>query len=79
VHEFMSYLAGKAGLETDFVRDERARESFVSDNTRRRELVGECAVGWRDGMPRAVEAHFPGAFSGRTVAAAVEANIWDQR
>ena len=55
----MSHLAELAGLDVEFVLDERSRESFASDNTRRRELIGDCAVDWRDGMPRAVEAHFP--------------------
>jgi hypothetical protein len=30
-------------------------------------------------MPRAVEAHYPGAFSGERIAVTVETNIWDQR
>ena len=79
VYEFMSHLAGLAGLEADFEPDDRARESFVSDNRRRKELIGDCAVAWRDGMPRAVEAHYPGAFSGERIAVTVETNIWDQR
>jgi hypothetical protein len=79
VYEFMSHLAGLAGLEADFEPDDRARESFVSDNRRRKELIGDCAVAWRNGMPRAVEAHYPGAFSGERIAVTVETNIWDQR
>jgi nucleoside-diphosphate-sugar epimerase len=78
VEEFISHLAGVAGLEPDFVRDERSRESFVSDNTRRKALVGDCTVSWRDGMPRAIEAHYPGALSGERTEARVATNIWDQ-
>jgi nucleoside-diphosphate-sugar epimerase len=79
VQEFMAFLAGEAGLDANFVHDERARESFVSDNTRRKSLVGECSVHWREGMARAVEAHYPGAFSGEPITASLQANIWDQR
>jgi hypothetical protein len=75
----MSQLAGEAGLEADFVPDERSRESFASDNTRRRELVGDCKVHWRDGMRRAVEAHYRGAFSGERVEVKAQANVWDQQ
>jgi nucleoside-diphosphate-sugar epimerase len=79
VREFMTYLAEQAGIDVNFVRDERSRASLVSDNTRRKSLLGECSVHWRDGMVRAVEAHYPGAFSGERVAVTVTANIWDQR
>jgi nucleoside-diphosphate-sugar epimerase len=80
VREFMAYLAGEARLEPSFVRDDRARESFVSDNARRLSLVGPCTTHWRDGMKRAVEAHYPGAFSGEPAAAAdLGTNIFDQR
>jgi UDP-glucuronate 4-epimerase len=72
--EFTSYLAEQAGLPVTFVRDERSRSSFASDNTRRHELIGACAVHWRDGMQRAVEAHFP---QGAEAAASGGArNIW---
>jgi hypothetical protein len=37
-------------------------------------------VGWRDGIGRAIEAHFPGAFSGDLeVKPEVEKNIWGQK
>jgi nucleoside-diphosphate-sugar epimerase len=81
LRECMSYLADAAAIPVEFVADARARESFVSDNTRRKELLGDCSVPWQDGMRRAVEAHFPGVFAGGASNRAVEvkANVWDQR
>jgi len=81
MREYVSWLAQRAGLEVRFEPSEESRASFVSDNTRRRSLVGDCAVDWRDGMVRAIEAHVPGAFDGSVTLAAgeVEANIWGQR
>jgi nucleoside-diphosphate-sugar epimerase len=78
VTEFMSYLAECADLTVDFAHDERSRTSFVSDNTRRRSLLGPCSVGWRDAMVAAVAAHYPGAFDGAPVdAAQLRPNVWD--
>lgn len=82
VTDFMTYLAERAGLPVEFQRDERARESFVSDNSRREALLGDCRVQWREGMPRAVEARYTGAFDGtgqRPSATTIEANPWGQR
>jgi UDP-glucuronate 4-epimerase len=74
---FVTELAQRAGLTAEFVLDDRARAGFVSDNTRRRELLGACTVDWREGMARAVEAHIPGAFSGQPlIAGEGSANIW---
>jgi hypothetical protein len=39
------------------------RASFASDNARRRALIGDCAVQWREGIARTIEAHFPGAIA----------------
>jgi UDP-glucuronate 4-epimerase len=81
LREYMGWLAEKAELEIEFTPSDESRESFVSDNTRRKSLIGDCEVHWRDGMPRAIEAHYPGAFDGTGArpAAKVGANIWGQR
>ncbi len=81
VTDFMTYLAEEAGLPIELVRDDRARESFVSDNTRRTSLLGDCSVHWREGMRRAVEAHYPGAFDriGPRPTVTLEANPWGQK
>jgi hypothetical protein len=79
VTEFMSFLGERAGRTVDFVRDERSRASFVSDNTHRKSLLGGCSVNWREGMVAAVESHYPGAFDGGAVTEhAQRPNIWDQ-
>jgi nucleoside-diphosphate-sugar epimerase len=80
VEQFMCHLAAESGREVRFERDARARQSFVSDNARRRELLGRCRVNWRDGMRDAVAAHFPEAFDRNAgpIRARSASNIWDQ-
>ena len=74
---FVDELAARAGLRARYVRDDRARSSFLSDNTRRRELLGDCTVHWREGMARAVDAHMPGLASGeRPASKSAGTNIW---
>lgn len=80
LREYMGVLAGDAGLEAEFVPSEESRQVFPSDNTRRVELLGRCAVHWRDGMRAAVEAHYPDGFDpARRQPADVAPNIWGQR
>lgn len=57
--EFCRYLAELAGIEARFEESDRAFNSFITDNTRRRRLAGGCKVHWRDGMRRVIEARFP--------------------
>lgn len=57
--EFCRYLAGLAGIEPRFEESDHAFNSFITENTRRRELVGNCTVHWRDGMRRVIAARFP--------------------
>ena len=74
---YVNELAGRAGLTPEFVLDDRARAGFVSDNTRRCELLGRCIADWREAMARAIEAQVPGAFAGSPSAdGVVSANIW---
>jgi UDP-glucuronate 4-epimerase len=77
LRECCTWLADRARREVTFTRSSENRGSFASDNTRRRELLGPCRVPWREGIPRAIEAHLPGAFEGATVDA-VKPNIWGQ-
>jgi UDP-glucuronate 4-epimerase len=65
VVEFMGYLGELAGLSPEYVVGGlTAPQTKVSDNTRRRELLGDCTVPWREGLPKAIEAHIPDAFAG---------------
>jgi nucleoside-diphosphate-sugar epimerase len=63
--EMCEYLGGLAGITPRFVESAVTFDSFVSENTRRRQLIGTCDTNWRDGMRHAVEKRFPGAISGR--------------
>jgi len=60
--QFCDYLGGLAGITPTYVESEVTFDCFVSDNTRRRELIGPCQTSWKDGMRRTIEARFPGAF-----------------
>jgi len=57
--EFCRYLAELAGIEARFEESDHAFNSYVTDNSRRRELVGDCKVHWREGMRRTIAARFP--------------------
>lgn len=57
--EFCRYLGELAGVEPRFEESDYAFNSYVTDNTRRRELAGPCRVHWRDGMRRVIAARFP--------------------
>ena len=50
ITEFMTFLAQQAHLPIEIVRDDRARTPNPSDNARRKELLGDCRVHWRDGI-----------------------------
>lgn len=62
--EFCDYLGGLAGIAPTYLPSEVSFDTFVSDNARRRELLGPCRVGWKEGMRRAVAAKYPQAFAG---------------
>lgn len=62
IEEIISYVQQLTGLTMTIEEaDEPAWETKKLDTTRRRELGGPCAVTWRDGVVRAIEAHAPGA------------------
>jgi len=54
------YLAELSGITPKYNETEVTWDSFVSDNTRREQLIGKCTTGWRDGIRQAVDARFPG-------------------
>lgn len=60
--ELIAYISELTGVEANLVpNDIPTRIMWATDNTRRRELIGECRVGWREGVARTLEAHFPGS------------------
>jgi nucleoside-diphosphate-sugar epimerase len=60
VREMMQYISNLTGVEVRFEPSDITRNPFVSDNTRRRALIGDCQVRWHEGIRRTIEAHFPG-------------------
>ena len=69
-----AYLAELAGLEPRYERVDHpgAPEGAVSDNTRRRELIGTCSLGWREGMRNMFESRYPGGLASEELAAAAQ-------
>jgi nucleoside-diphosphate-sugar epimerase len=60
VREMMQYISDITGVPVSFQPSDVSRNTFVSDNTRRRGLIGDCQIEWRAGVRRTVDAHFPG-------------------
>jgi nucleoside-diphosphate-sugar epimerase len=48
--EMCEYVAALTGQSASFVESEVTWDSFISDNTRREQLIGKCAVNWKDGV-----------------------------
>lgn len=59
LREVAEHVAGLAGVEARFVPSDASRGTVAFDNTKRRALIGDCHVGWREGLRWTVEAHFP--------------------
>jgi nucleoside-diphosphate-sugar epimerase len=59
VETYCGYMADIAGLKPRFEPSRDAVRHTVTDNTRRKELVGDCQVTWQDGMRRMLAARHP--------------------
>ena len=59
VEAWCRYMAGLLGVVPKFETRSDGLLSLVTDNTRRRELIGDCEIRWRDGMRRMIEALHP--------------------
>ncbi|MEU6484910.1 NAD(P)-dependent oxidoreductase [Streptomyces sp. NPDC046887] len=59
ITDCVRYLSELTGVRATLVPSEVTRETYRFDPSRRRELTGPCAVSWRDGIRRTLEAHFP--------------------
>ena len=44
------YVAELTGATPSFIEGAISFDSFASDNTRREQLIGKCAVHWKDGV-----------------------------
>jgi nucleoside-diphosphate-sugar epimerase len=60
--EIIEHISTITGVEANLVPSALpTRSTFAANNTRRRALIGDCQVDWRDGVARTIEAHFPGS------------------
>jgi nucleoside-diphosphate-sugar epimerase len=48
--EMCEYIGEITGLTPTFVESKISWDTFISDNTRRQELIGACSVHWKDGI-----------------------------
>jgi UDP-glucuronate 4-epimerase len=60
IQECLEYIAEITGVEVRFTKSDVTRETYAFDPTKRRALIGGCEVGWREGVRKTLEAHFPG-------------------
>lgn len=59
VETYCNYMAEIAGLKPEFQRIRDGISFTSTDNTRRKELVGDCRVKWREGMRGMIAARHP--------------------
>lgn len=62
VKTYCSYMGEISGVKVSFAEapdDPLAARTVVASNARRKQLAGECRVGWREGMRRMVAARHP--------------------
>jgi nucleoside-diphosphate-sugar epimerase len=48
--ELCRHIADLTGQPVEFEESKVTWDGFISENTRRRELIGACSVSWRDGL-----------------------------
>lgn len=49
------YVCELTGVTPSFVEGPISFDSFVADNTRRDQLIGRCALHWKDGVKNTFE------------------------
>jgi nucleoside-diphosphate-sugar epimerase len=62
--DWLEYLGSLVGKTSKLSYHSVGITSRVCDNTRRRELIGDCRVPWQDGFRAMVAARYPGALVG---------------
>ncbi len=64
--ELFSYITEITGVEAKLEESEAPlRTQTLVDNTLRRQLIGDCRIGWREGVSLALASHFPGVQKAR--------------
>ncbi|WP_338784231.1 NAD(P)-dependent oxidoreductase [Streptomyces sp. DG1A-41] len=61
VRDLMSYVSRLTGVPVAFAPGDVTRAVVAFDATRRRNIAGDCAWSWRDGVRQVLDAHFPGS------------------
>ena len=59
--QLAEYIGELTGIAPKYVESDITFDSFASDNTRRKELIGECKVSWREGVRDTLARRFPDA------------------
>lgn len=59
VQDLMSYISKCTSTPVEFRHSPITRAVVPFDNSKRTRLIGECDIDWRDGVLRALKAHFP--------------------
>jgi nucleoside-diphosphate-sugar epimerase len=72
IQDCMEYISKITEVKAGFLRSDVTRQTYAFDNTKRRALIGNCSVHWKDGVRRTIESHFPGSV--RTVVPAALAH-----
>ena len=57
--QLSEYISELTGVAPQYLESPITFDSFASDNTRRKELIGPCTVSWRDGVRNTLARHFP--------------------
>ncbi|WP_282794463.1 NAD(P)-dependent oxidoreductase [Streptomyces sp. CC224B] len=57
--DLLEYMSALTGVPVTLDRGDRSRGTAMFDHTLRRELIGDCSVGWRAGIARTVAELFP--------------------
>jgi UDP-glucuronate 4-epimerase len=58
IQDCMQYIAEITGVEACFTHSDVTRQTCAFDNTKRRAIIGDCTVHWKEGVRRTIKAHF---------------------
>jgi len=59
IQDCLKYITEITGVDACFEHSDVTRETYAFDNTKRRAIIGDCAVHWKDGVRRTIATHFP--------------------
>lgn len=59
IEQLLTHLCELTGVPPAFAPSDVTRETHAFDNSRRRALIGDCEIGWREGLRQTLAVHFP--------------------